>query len=77
MSHINKQEVVEQIRAEANAQIAQELFQHIAEKCFTKCVVKPGTKLDRNEESCLTRCMERYAEAINIVSQAMSESGSH
>ncbi|CAE6377003.1 unnamed protein product [Rhizoctonia solani] len=42
----------------------------INEKCFAKCVTKPSTSLGSSEETCLSRCMDRYMEAFNVVSQS-------
>jgi mitochondrial import inner membrane translocase subunit TIM13 len=48
---------------------AQNLIQTSTEKCYAKCVPSPGGSLSSKEETCLERCMERYFEAFNIVSQ--------
>ncbi|KAJ1505132.1 hypothetical protein HMI55_001730 [Coelomomyces lativittatus] len=42
----------------------------VSEACFTKCISKPGTKLDSSDETCLSKCMDRYLEAWDIVSKA-------
>lgn len=39
------------------------------EKCFEKCITKPGTKLDGSDQSCLVKCMDRYMDAWNMVSK--------
>jgi len=33
------------------------------EKCFLKCIAKPGTSLSSSEQACLTNCLARYMEA--------------
>lgn len=33
------------------------------EKCYAKCVPKPGASLSSSEEGCLSRCSDRYLEA--------------
>ncbi|KAH0833141.1 Tim10/DDP family zinc finger-domain-containing protein, partial [Lanmaoa asiatica] len=58
-----KEAVVNAIRAEINLATAQELIAKTSEKCFAKCVPKPGMSLTSSEETCLTRCMDRYLEA--------------
>jgi len=57
------------VRQELALANAQELMNKASERCFTKCITKPGTSLSSSEETCLSRCFERYLEAFNIVSQ--------
>jgi len=40
-------------------------------KCFARCVTKPGTSLSGSESSCVSRCVERYIEATQIISRAI------
>lgn len=45
-----------QVRAEVQGQNAKELLDNLTEKCYDKCVTKPGTALSSSEEvgySCL------------------------
>jgi len=44
-------------------------WQVITSKCFTKCVTRPGPKLDDSEKICTAKCMDRYLDAMAIVSQ--------
>ena len=44
--------------------------QKITDKCFTRCVMKPGPKLDDSEKLCTAKCMDRYLDAMALVSQA-------
>lgn len=46
------------------------LLQKVTDKCFKKCVGKPGTDLDSGEQKCLAMCMDRYMDTINVVSRA-------
>ncbi|KAF9115701.1 hypothetical protein BGZ80_005554 [Entomortierella chlamydospora] len=64
-----KQQVMDQVRSELALANAQELINKINEKCFAKCVPKPGPKLSGGEQDCLSKCMDRYMEAWNIVSR--------
>ncbi|KAG0014271.1 protein translocase subunit [Podila clonocystis] len=64
-----KQQVMDQVRSELALANAQELINKINEKCFAKCVLKPGSSLDSSEQACLSKCMDRYMEAWNIVSR--------
>ncbi|RIA98738.1 mitochondrial import inner membrane translocase subunit tim13 [Glomus cerebriforme] len=65
-----KQAVMDQVRNELALANAQELINKINEKCFSKCITKPGNKLDSSEQTCVAKCMDRYMEAWNIVSRA-------
>ncbi|GBC01827.1 hypothetical protein RclHR1_04350003 [Rhizophagus clarus] len=65
-----KQAVMDQVRNELALANAQELINKINEKCFSKCITKPGNKLESSEQTCVAKCMDRYMEAWNIVSRA-------
>jgi import inner membrane translocase subunit TIM13 len=39
----------------------------MTDKCFTKCITKPGADLSNSERACLAKCMDRYMEAWNHV----------
>jgi len=41
------------------------------EQCFKKCAGRSGNHLDTKEKNCLTNCMDRYMETMNVVSQAI------
>ncbi|KAF9016630.1 hypothetical protein BGZ52_005709, partial [Haplosporangium bisporale] len=45
-----KQQVMDQVRSELALANAQELINKINEKCFAKCVPKPGSSLDSSEQ---------------------------
>ncbi|XP_048767115.1 mitochondrial import inner membrane translocase subunit Tim13-like [Ostrea edulis] len=49
---------------------AQELLQKISDKCFHKCITKPGTSLSHSENKCLAMCMDRYIDTQNLVAKA-------
>ncbi|KAI9595391.1 Tim10/DDP family zinc finger protein, partial [Syncephalis fuscata] len=65
-----KQEVMDQVRQELALANAQELISKVNDKCFAKCVLKPGPRLDSTEQTCLSNCMDLYLEAWNVVSRA-------
>lgn len=46
------------------------LLQTMTEKCFKKCVSKPGTSLDSSEQKCAALCMDRFMDSWNLVSRA-------
>lgn len=66
-------EIVNGIREEMSQQAVQDLFQRVAEKCFAKCITKPGSKLEENDRACLARCEDRFLEVMNTVSQALQD----
>lgn len=43
--------------------------QKITEKCFKKCVPKPGTSLGGSEQKCIAMCMDRFMDSWNLVSR--------
>ncbi|KAG6755538.1 hypothetical protein POTOM_041369 [Populus tomentosa] len=46
-------------------------LQTVREKCFEKCITRPGSSLSGSESSCTSRCVERYIEATGIISRAL------
>ncbi|KAF7789788.1 hypothetical protein EIP86_000734 [Pleurotus ostreatoroseus] len=64
-----KKALMDSVKGEIALANAQELMNKANEKCFQKCVTKPGTSLSRSEEACLSSCLDRYMEAFNIVSR--------
>ncbi|CAA97355.1 Mitochondrial import inner membrane translocase subunit tim13 [Schizosaccharomyces pombe] len=60
---------MKQIRQELAVAQAGELISKINENCFDKCIPEPGSTFDPNEKSCVSKCMERYMDAWNIVSR--------
>ncbi|CAG2102843.1 unnamed protein product [Medioppia subpectinata] len=59
---------------------AHELLKKMTEKCFSKCIVKPGTSLDNSETlseiiiryhcKCLNLCVDRFVDAYNITTKS-------
>ncbi|TFL04007.1 Tim10/DDP family zinc finger-domain-containing protein [Pterulicium gracile] len=64
-----KEMLMDSVRREIALQNAQELMNKANEKCFERCITKPGTALSGSEQTCLSRCLDRYMEAFNIVSK--------
>lgn len=59
-----------------------ELLTKITNKCFQKCITKPGTSLDSSETKCLNFCVDRFFDSYNLVTAAYTsrvqrESGLH
>ena len=59
-----------QVQGQLAAQYIQDVMQKITDKCFTRCVIKPGARLDDTEKMCTAKCMDRYLDAMALVSQA-------
>ncbi|CAK9295092.1 unnamed protein product [Gordionus sp. m RMFG-2023] len=67
-----KQDVIEKVRQQIALANAQELIQKMSDKCFQKCISKPGASLDNYEQKCLAMCMDRYMDSWNLVSKTYS-----
>ncbi|KAI9206516.1 Tim10/DDP family zinc finger-domain-containing protein [Polychytrium aggregatum] len=65
-----KQQIIDEIQSQLAIQNFSALLAKLNNKCFTKCVAKPGSKLDSSEQTCIAKCSDRYQEAWNIVSIA-------
>ncbi|XP_039620528.1 mitochondrial import inner membrane translocase subunit Tim13 [Polypterus senegalus] len=61
--------IMEQVKVQIAVANAQELLQRMTDKCFKKCVGKPGSSLDNSEQKCIAMCMDRYMDAWNTVSR--------
>jgi import inner membrane translocase subunit TIM13 len=72
LSGAQKDELMEQVKQQIAVANAQELLTKMTEKCFKKCIIKPGTSLDNTEQKCVAMCMDRYMDAWNLVSKAYS-----
>jgi import inner membrane translocase subunit TIM13 len=42
--------------------------QTVREKCFAKCITKPGPSLSSGEATCVSRCTDRYVDATRMIS---------
>ncbi|EME27740.1 Mitochondrial import inner membrane translocase subunit tim-13 [Galdieria sulphuraria] len=76
LSPEERNQVEERVRNEMLRQVFQELVQNISEKCFLKCITKPGSSLTSSEQTCLAKCMDRYLDAMGIVSKTLIERSS-
>jgi len=71
-SAVSKDDLMDQVKQQIAVANAQELLTKMTEKCFKKCVVKPGSSLDSGEQKCIAMCMDRYMDSWNVVSRAYS-----
>ncbi|KAG6336370.1 hypothetical protein ID866_2727 [Astraeus odoratus] len=68
-TNVRKEAVMNSIRSELALLNVQDLINKATDKCFAKCVLKPGTSLTSSDEACLSRCLDRYMEAFTVVSR--------
>uniref|UniRef100_A0A1I8ESR4 Mitochondrial import inner membrane translocase subunit n=2 Tax=Wuchereria bancrofti TaxID=6293 RepID=A0A1I8ESR4_WUCBA len=52
---------------------AQNMVTDLSERCLTKCITSPGSTLSNTERQCLQRCMDRFMETYNLVSQTLQK----
>lgn len=71
----NPHEVMDRVRRELQEQQMEELVKALADKCFEKCVKKPGPSLTTGEQTCIAKAMDRYLEVMTIVFQALAKKG--
>ncbi|XP_073830676.1 mitochondrial import inner membrane translocase subunit Tim13-like [Musca autumnalis] len=69
LSNVDKGELMEQVKQQIAVANAQELLTKMTEKCFNKCINKPGTSLDSSEQKCISMCMDRFMDSWNLVSR--------
>jgi len=50
MANVDKGELMDQVKQQIAVANAQELLTQMTQKCFKKCVNKPGTSLDSSEQ---------------------------
>lgn len=60
LSSTQKDELMSQVRQQMIIANTQELLGKMTEKCFKRCVSKPGNEgLDNSEQRCVVYCMDR------------------
>ncbi|VDN37291.1 unnamed protein product [Gongylonema pulchrum] len=52
---------------------AQNMITDLSERCLSKCITSPGSSLSNSERQCLQRCMDRFMETYNLVSQSLQK----
>jgi len=73
MDSASKEQLMSQVKQQIALANAQELLQKMSEKCYKKCISRPGTTLDNSEQKCIAMCMDRYMETWNLVSRVYTE----
>ncbi|XP_037812287.1 mitochondrial import inner membrane translocase subunit Tim13 [Lucilia sericata] len=69
LSANEKGELMDQVKQQIAVANAQELLTKMTEKCFNKCINKPGVSLDSSEQKCISMCMDRFMDSWNLVSR--------
>ncbi|KQS30066.1 mitochondrial import inner membrane translocase subunit Tim13 [Drosophila erecta] len=59
---------LERIRQQIVLANIQELLQKITRRCFDVCIAMPGLELRSTEHDCLTNCMDRFMDSVQVVS---------
>ena len=72
LSATEKDELKKQLKAEMALATMRELITEMTERCYDKCISKPGSSLDSYEQRCLGNCMDRYLDSWNTVSKAFT-----
>ncbi|GMH40631.1 hypothetical protein BSKO_08535 [Bryopsis sp. KO-2023] len=67
----DEQQLLDQVKMELQMAYLQEFYETVREKCFEKCVTRPGSSLGRGEQQCLSHCFDRYTEATQKVQEAI------
>ncbi|TFK28208.1 hypothetical protein FA15DRAFT_665702 [Coprinopsis marcescibilis] len=62
-----KEAMMRQVQMETDVAQAQELMNTSTEKCFTRCIVNPGTDLSAKDKACLASCFDKFLETFNVV----------
>ena len=71
MSDAQQKEYLTQVRSQIQVQMMQEMMTKMSENCFKVCTSTRGNGLDNNEKYCLSNCIDRYADTLNVVSQTL------
>ncbi|RZF44674.1 hypothetical protein LSTR_LSTR000626 [Laodelphax striatellus] len=67
---MKKEDLMDQVKEQIAIANAQEILTKMTEKCFKKCIDKPGSSLGNSEQKCIAMCMDRYMDSWNIVSKS-------
>jgi import inner membrane translocase subunit TIM13 len=67
----DESKLMEEVQQQMKVQFVQEFYQTVRDKCFKACITTPGTSLSSSDQKCLSRCMDRYQDATNIITKAV------
>lgn len=66
-------ELMARVQAQVAAQMSEAFREQVTSKCFASCVPSPGKALTGREEACLEKCLDRFVDAMNLVTQALAD----
>ena len=69
--NVSPEQVAQVLRTQMAIKSMKEIVESMSEKCFVKCVPKPGKALSNSEKTCMTNCSNNYMEAHTLVSKAL------
>lgn len=69
---MDTQELKKIIQNQQAALAMQELVEDMSDKCYAKCIQKPGSSLDNYEKRCLGNCMDRFIDSFNVATKAFT-----
>jgi len=64
-----------QMRQQVTVQALTKMINTMTEKCFEKCIVKPGSQLTDREKRCLESCATNYNSTMTLVTGAVTKAG--
>ncbi|KAF7494096.1 Mitochondrial import inner membrane translocase subunit Tim13 [Sarcoptes scabiei] len=67
LTSTQKAELIDNVKEQIAVATVQELLVKITDKCFAKCINKPGTSLDSSETKCLNYCVDRFFDSYNWI----------
>lgn len=71
-SSMNADEMMGQIQAQVNAQMGEVFREQVTNKCFQVCADVSKKQMSSRESDCVDRCLNRFIDAMNVVTQALA-----
>jgi mitochondrial import inner membrane translocase subunit TIM13 len=73
MDGADPEELMARIEEQVHASIAESLREQVTDKCFKTCVTSPSKALSGRESTCMERCLDRFVDAMNVITTTLSE----
>ncbi|KAK7480171.1 hypothetical protein BaRGS_00028556 [Batillaria attramentaria] len=78
MGSADKEHLMDQVKQQIALANAQELLQKMSEKCYKKCISKPGSTLDNSEQSVIVQPLalnspklQTYATTVQVCRESL------
>ena len=71
--NVSPDQLAKVLRTQMAVKTMKEIVESMTEKCFVKCVSKPGKAISSSEQTCMTNCSKNFMEAHTIVSKSLVE----